>query len=156
MRIETYTPYKPIYDRAIDCIIKSGKYSNDPEIQAQLDSMGIKVLEPYGGKGDCQSWAFENIGLSEYAQGHITLEDLEKIGFQETKEPSHGDLAVVYGAHYGIIYDKFHGETRIIAKLGINGAVCIHPWNAFSGGIYVPKYYKREETSNYLTLQPLP
>ena len=104
----------------------------------ELAKHDVELIEPTGGEGDCQSWAFEYLGMSEYAHGTLKVEDLEKSGFQEVEEPIPGDLAV-YGRyhnggayHYGIFHNGNRNQYRITSKLGINGAVCVHPWELFA------------------------
>lgn len=141
MSTENFIPYNPRYDGSVDYIIRTEKYK-DPEIKSQLDAFGVEVIEVPGKDGDCQSWAFEHLGLPEYAKKPLSSEELSKIGFKGTTTPSPDDLAVYPSGHYGLVYDSFHGIRRIISKLGINGAVCIHPENAFAGGT-APQYFGR-------------
>ena len=107
----------------------------------------VELLEPSGSEGDCQSWAFEYLGMPKYAHESLTREYLEQIGFERTREPHHGDL-MVHGQspnggayHYGIFHDgSSRTEYRIISKLGIKGPICIHPWEVYSEGSTIEFY----------------
>lgn len=139
MLIEDYIPYKPEYDHVVDHILREGMENNEHG-KSQLASLGIIILEPHGIIGSCQEWAFRQLGLPEYADTHLSFEDLYSLDFQITAVPKPGDLAVYLG-HYGIYYDTFHDIKRVASKLGIWGAVCILPENAFA--VCPPKYFER-------------
>lgn len=141
MTFVEFTPYQRAYDGSVGYIISSGQYLK-PDMQAQLHSLGVEVVEGPGAEGDCQSWAFTNLGFPELASGKLTLEDLRRNGLYEVQDALPGDL-VVYYDHYGIHHDEFHGQRRVISKLGIKGAVCINPWNAFAGSC-IPRYFRNQ------------
>ena len=128
----TYVHYDPRWDDVVDLLIRDREFS-------KTGYFGVTVVEPPG-LGDCQSWVFEQLGLPQFAHGILSLADLTEAGFREVSKPSPRDLAVYLPGmdHYGM----YHEDNRIKSKLGIGGAVCIHPLSAFAGN-RTPKFFSR-------------
>lgn len=123
--------HDPRCEGAVMNLIKKGDYEG-------TKVFNIEVIEPPS-PGDCQSWAFGQLGLPQLSHGELSLKELRKAGFKETLNPQERDL-IFYEkiVHYGI----FHEGDRMAAKLGTGGAVCRHPLSAFVG-TSTPKFYHR-------------
>ena len=105
---------------------------------------GFKLVDLPEEEGDCQSWAFNQLGLPQLTTLPLTAVDLQEVGFQQVQYPQQQDLVVfnpydMGGAdHYGIFFEG----NRIISRLGIGGPVFMHPINAFTQG-QKPEFFSR-------------